>query len=205
VNERLRNALHRKIGAHNRLVWITSIWGVTGAVAMWVAIYFLVYWLAVVFASVAKGLDAESPQHIGRIFGIVAAVLLIGGGIARRLGFHRQLHDERGFGMVLLEVAIIPARVTFAAVQNFRNHVRLNEDELIAATDLLVRIVRAGKIADTAMPQDLPDDAQREHVLYVLQLLDLIYLRQTDQGIFYSVADPQRLVPFLQPKSQPAS
>ncbi len=204
MNERLRHALHRKVGSHNRLVWITSLWGIVGAAAMWTLIYFLVGWFAVVYASVAKGLDAEMPHQIGRIFGIVAGVLLVGGWLARRLGVHQRMRDERGLGVLLLEVAMIPSRLTFGALQNFRNHVRLDEDELIAATDLLVRIVRAGKVADTALPQDLPDEAQREHILYVLQILGLIYLRKIDRAYFYSVADPQRLVPFLQPKSQPA-
>lgn len=197
MNERLREALRRKIESHNHLVWISSISSAFAVALMWVALYFISHWLLVFGSTVVKGLDATMPQNFNRGFAIAAVGLLVAGWIARRLGLNQRLRDERSAGLVLVDLCLLPARATFGTIQNFRNHIRLSEDDLCAATDFLVRVVRAGKLAITAAPVEIPDDAARDRVLHALQLLDLIYRRKGDPADFFAVADPQRLVPFL--------
>lgn len=197
MNERLREALRRKIAAHNRLVIISSVSSVLGVIVMWAGFYFITRWAAVFSSTVVKGVEATMPERFDRAFVVIAVALLAVGWIARRAGFHQHLREEKGIGTLLIEIALLPARATFGTLQNLQNHIRFSEDELIAATDLLVRIVRAGRIAETAMPIEIPDEASRDRVLHALQLLDLIYLRRSDTEACYSVADPQRLLRFL--------
>lgn len=197
MNDRLREALRRKIDAHNRLVMLSSICSVFAVAAMWIFLYFAVQWALAMSATVMKGVDAVMPQDFRRTFALFAAGLLGAGWLARRFGFYRRVREDRSAGVVLLEMLLLPARATFAALGNLRNRLRLDEDDLQAATDLLVRIVRAGKLPATAVPVEIPGDSARERVLFALQLLELIYLRQGAPDDFYAVADPQRLVRFL--------
>lgn len=197
MNERLREALRRKIASHNRLVWLASVWSALGVMLMWVGFYFIAHWTAALGASVVKGVEAEMPQRVNRVFGVIVLVLLAAGWLARRAGFYDRLRAEKGAGTALVELVLLPARATFGTVLNLRNFLRLDEDDLCAATDLLVKIVRAGKLAASALPQEMAGTPQRERVVHALQLLDLIYLRQTEEDAVYSVADPQRLLRFL--------
>lgn len=197
MNDRLREALRRKIAAHNRLVALSSICSVFAVAAMWVFLYFAVQWALAMSATVVKGVDAVMPGDFRRTFAIFAVALLSAGWLARRFGLYRRLREDRSAGLVMLELLLLPARATFASLSNVRNHIRLSEDDLQAATDLLVRIVRAGKLRATAVPVEIPGDSSRERVLFALQLLELIYLRQGAPADFYAVADPQQLLRFL--------
>jgi hypothetical protein len=197
VNERLREALRRTVAAHNRLVRLSTVSSSIAVIFMWVAIYFIARWLTLLGSTVVKGLDAATPQHFDRVFGIVVVIWLIVGWIVRQQGVWQRAPVDKGAGLVLLEVFFAPTRATFAVLHNMQNRIRFSENDLQAATDFLVRVVRAGKLATTAVPVELPDEDTRERVLHALQLLDLIYLRQTDRQAWFAVANPQRLLAFL--------
>jgi hypothetical protein len=197
VNERLREALRRKIAAHNQLVRFTTVWSATAVALMWCAIYFIARWLTIFGATAVKGLEATMPSRFDRNFGYVVLGWLIVGWIARQSGFFHRARVEKTAGIMLIELFLAPTRVTFGTLQNIRNTIHFTEEELISATDLLVRIVRAGKLRTTAVPVELPEQASRDRVVHGLQLLNLIYLRDTDEDSWYVVADPQRLLAFL--------
>lgn len=197
MNERLRAALQRKIAAHNRLVTLTIVSSCIAVVAMWVALYFLAHWFLVALATVVKGVEAEAPQHVSRTFAIAVIAEFAAFFLAHRAGFYQRLRDERGVLSTGLELCLLPARATFGTIQNLRNRIRFDETDLSAATDFLVRVVRAGKLPASSVPVDLPSEGSRKRVLHALQLLDLIYLRRGKAEDYYSVSDPQRLVPFL--------
>ncbi len=197
MNERLREALRRKIAAHNRLVVLTSICGVLAVAVMWAGLYLVSRWCVVMSATLVDGVEATMPPRFDRAFAVGVLVLLVAGWIARRFGLYQRLREEKGVGFTLIEVCLIPARATFGTISNLQNYLRLGEDDLRAATDFLVRVARAGKLAATAVPVELPDESTRDRVLYALQLLDLIYLRRGNPDPVYAVLDPQRLLPFL--------
>lgn len=198
MNERLRDALRRTIRRHNELVWLSSLTSAVIVCFMWAGIYFISRWLIIFFSTVVKGLDAVIPQHFDRGFFIVVAIWMIVGWIARQRGFFRTLRSESSSSLTLLELLLTPPRATFGALQNIRNRIRLSEEDLVVATDFLVRVVRAGKMATTNVPVELPDDTSRDKIILALQLLDLIYLRKVDDITWYSVANPQRLLRFLE-------
>jgi hypothetical protein len=100
-------------------------------------------------------------------------------------------------------VLLTPPRATFAVLQNIRNRIRFNEEDLIAATDFLVRVVRSGKLPVSAVPVELPDESRRDRVLTGLQLLDLVYIRKKGQEAWIAVCHPQRLIKFVAP-TEPA-
>lgn len=197
MNERLREALRRKLAAHNRLVCLSTLCATLGVATMWAGLYFAMRWMAVLGASVVKGVDATMPARVDQAFAATALALLTAGWFARRAGFFQRVREERGAGLMLLELALLPARATWGTLDNARSFLRLDDDDLRTASDLLVRIVRAGKLAATALPQEFSRDGQRERVVHALALMELIYLRESDAGAVYSVADPQRLLRFL--------
>ncbi|MEQ1860337.1 MAG: hypothetical protein ABMA13_10405 [Chthoniobacteraceae bacterium] len=197
MNERLREALRRKISAHNRFVWITTVWSVVAVAFMWLAIYFIARWVIVLGATVIKGLDATMPGRFDRGFAIAVIVLLIVGWIARRRGFWSRVREEKAATVILLELLLLPTRATFATVHGLRKLIRLSDDHLHTAADFLVRVVRAGRVVETDVPLEMPEEAARARVLHALEVLDLIYLRKSEGEASYSVADPQRLLPFL--------
>lgn len=197
MNERLREALRRQIAAHNRLVSLSIVWSVLGVALMWAALYFVARWLAVLGATVVKGVDAIMPERFDQVFGIAALALIVAGVVARRLGFHRRLREEKSVGFTLIELCLLPASATLATVENLGNHIRLSGDDLQTAADFLTRVVRAGRLATTSIPLELPEERSRDRVLRALELLDLIYLRHAGPTVHYAVADPQRLLRFL--------
>jgi len=197
VNERLRAALHRKIAAHNRLVTLTALSSSVAVILMWVVLYFLTHWFFTMLSTVVKGVEAEVPQRIDRTFALAVIIEFGAYFLARRSGFYHRLRDERGLLSTGLELCLIPARATVGTVLNFRNRIRFTEEDLVSATDFLVRVVRAGKLPASAVPVEIPNEVSRERVLHALLLLNLIYIRQGKEENYYSVADPQRLVPFL--------
>jgi hypothetical protein len=197
VNERLREALRRKVAAHNRLVWITGVWSGAAVALMWVAIYFIARWLLVLGSTLVKGLDATMPERFDRGFAIAAAAWLLVGWIAHRRGFWERVRGDKSAGDMLIELLLLPTRATFATLHNFRTLIRLSDDQLQTAATFLVRVVRAGRLAAADIALELPEEAAREPVLHALTVLDLIYLRQNEREAFYAVTDPQRLLPFL--------
>ena len=197
MNERLREALRRKLAAHNRLVCLSTLCATLGVATMWAGLYFAMRWMAVLGASVVKGVDATMPARVDQAFAATTLALLTAGWFARRAGFFQRVREERGAGLMMLELALLPARATWGTLDNARSFLRLDDDDLRTASDLLVRIVRAGKLAATALPQEFSRDGQRERVVHALALMELIYLRESDAGAVYSVADPQRLLRFL--------
>jgi hypothetical protein len=203
VNERLREALRRKIAQHNRLVTLSTLAFGTAVVAMWCGLYFVVWWLTVLGATVVEGLEAEVPRGFHRIASLSFVAWLIAGWIARARGFFERPRTESSSGAAFLEVLLTPPRATFAVLQNIRNRIRFNEEDLIAATDFLVRVVRSGKLPVSAVPVELPDESRRDRVLTGLQLLDLVYIRKKGQEAWVAVCHPQRLIKFVTP-TEPA-
>lgn len=199
MNERLREALRRKIAEHNRLVRLSTIAGGVAIVLMWGAIYCTSWWLTVLGATAAQGLEAEAPREFDRIIAVLFGAWVIAGWIARRFKFFDPRRLDSSAAAKVLELLLTPPRATFAVLQNVRNGVRFNHDDLIAATDFLVRVVRCGKLPLTAVPVELPDENRRARVMNGLQLLDLIYLRKKDELVWVAVSHPQRLIKFLEP------
>jgi uncharacterized membrane protein len=199
VNERLREALRRKIAAHNRLVRLSTVASAIAVVFMWGAIYFVARWLVIFSSTVVKGIDATMPRRFERHFAMILGVWLMLGWVARKFRYFEKLRSEQTAGHVLVELLLAPPRATFAVVQNISNRIAFSEDDLIVATDFLAKVGRAGKIRLTAATFDLPDEKQRGRVTTALQLLDLIYLRRKEDEAWYAVSNPQKLLAFLTP------
>ena len=197
MNERLREALRRKIEEHNKLVTLSSLGSFIAVVLMWVALYFVGYWLCTFFGTVVKGVDATLPQQYPRGFAIAVAVWLLVGWIARRAGFFRVSRTEQGALVSIFELLLSPTRATFGMIDNMRNSVRLSDEELIAATDFLVRLVRAGKLAEHAAGAEFAPAVDQTKILLGLQLLNLVYLRKGESASWITPSDPQRLLRFL--------
>ena len=198
MNERLREALLRKIAAHNRFTTIVALSSTAAILLLWGSIYFVGRWLLTLLSTIVKGIEAAGPQHYDLWFWPILGAWLLAGGIAWWRGFWR-LREEKGGLLTVLEVVLTPTRATFGAVESWGRRIRVDENQLIQATDFLVKVVRAGKFAEESVPAELPDEKSRERVLRALQVLDLIYYRAANETGWYAVANPQRLLAFLPP------
>jgi len=198
VNERLREALRRKIAAFNRFTGIVAVSSTAAVLLLWGAIYFSGRWLLTLLSTIIKGIEGTEPSHYDRWFWPIFALWLLAGGIAWRTSFWR-VREEKSVLHVLAELVLLPTRATFGALESWGRRIFLDENQLIQATDFLVKVVRAGKFAEDSVPAELPEEKNRARVLRALQVLDLIYRRETKEQGWYAVANPQRLLAFLPP------
>lgn len=198
MNERLREALRRKIAAFNRFNGIVAVSSTAAVLLLWGAIYFAGRWLLTLLSTIIKGIEATGPSHYDRWFWPIFVLWLVAGAVAWRSSFWR-VRESKSALHVLAELVLLPTRATFGVLESWSRRITLDESQLIQATDFLVKVVRAGKFAEDSALAEFSEEKSRERVLRALQVLDLIYRRETKEQGWYAVANPQRLLAFLPP------
>lgn len=204
MNERLRDALRRKIEAHNKLIIASTIGGSLCVVVLWAILCFVMWWLSVLFLTVSKGVEAEMPQHSSNwITTVVLAWFALG--FADRYLHRNASRDTNSSFEKVLKIVLLPVRVTFAVWDNYRNHIRLSEPDLECATTFLERVFRVGGMTTDLVDGEFPNEQVRDRIVDALKILDLIYIRNRKDDEFLSLSNPQKLLKFLEaePTSSP--
>lgn len=199
MNSRLKEALRRKISGHNRLVRLSTIGTFFGVIAMWAVLYFIGNWLPVLFMTIVKGLDAEVPPNLHRWILLVFAIWLLAGWIDRMIRSRRtEPVSPDGFSSAIGFV-LLPPRVTFSILDNARNRIGLNEQELDLASEFLERLYWHGKMQVQSVPVELPGEDSRERILSALRLTELVRELEVRKTDFLALAHPERVKAFVQP------
>jgi hypothetical protein len=198
TNDRLRQALRRKIEKHNRFLSISSALAAAGVVFMWVVIYFLAQWITVFARTLKAGVDATPPRNFPSAFLVVAAVWMAAGVVDWLVARRDPPRIERGIFRTILDVLLFPPRATFGVFRGFGKKAALSEDELQTAADFLARRARFGEIALSRIDAELPDEALRGKILDNLKALELVYRREGKHDDFITPTDPQKVLQFLE-------
>jgi hypothetical protein len=198
VNDRLREALRRKIARHNKFVRLYALWSGFLVVCMWAGIYFVGRWAVIFIRTISQGVDAEMPSSYPSGFLAVFLVWFVAGCLERIFRPTPVRSNDRNLLDIFLEFVLFPARATLSILRHLQQRVSLQEPELELAATLLERIGRAGKLRADGVPGLFPPDVNHEHLTGALQTLDLVYVRQVKGEEYLAVTEPQKLTPFLQ-------
>jgi len=198
VNERLKEALRRKIERHNKFIRLFAVWSGFLIAGMWAGIYFFSRWAILFGRTIAQGTEAEMPKPLGWGFLLFVGIWLAAGWVERKAepGYLRS--NDRSLIEVLLEIALFPPRATFAAFRHLHQRVALAESELEWAATLLNHVGRAGKLPVEAVSDLFPLESDAQRLTETLKTLDLVYIRRVKDEEFLVVADPERLAVFLE-------
>lgn len=159
---------------HNLWVFFLGILCLLAALWMWGALYLVMHWIGLLLLTSLHGLDAPRDPDFARPFLVVAAALLTAAGIAR--GFSSGRRPPLGsfrWSKVLLDILLLPGRLTLAGPDTFRAWVRVSESELEAAWELLQRLHTAEKLSFQELSTVVPKVRELENALYLLGITNL--------------------------------
>jgi hypothetical protein len=197
MNSRLKEALRRKVDAHNRLVKLSTLGGALGVILMWTFLYFCANWLPLFFLTIVKGLDAELPANLNRWILVTFVLWLIVGLIDRLIGSRETGPSEPSAISSTLRFLMIPPRATLSVWENSRNRIHLNEQDLEIASDFIERLYQVGKVQVQSVPVELPADDSRDRILTALRTTQLIREREIQKTSFLTLTHPEKVAAFV--------
>ncbi len=179
--------LRGRLAEHNRLVVLLAVLTLLVVAAVWYLLFAVLYWLAFLFASVARGMDGHPPDALPAFFIYSAGLLLLLTWMARRRLDNERLKDEKTAGEIALEFVLAVPRATLAMWGNFSAWQRLDERELELAAELVERIVDEERVPLHEVPRDIPDAGDRAKILMALQLIDVLNVRQGEDAVWLTL------------------
>jgi hypothetical protein len=198
VNFRLKEALRRKVTAHNRLVKLSTFGAALGVILMWAFLYFVGNWLPLLFLTIVKGLDAEVPPNLHRWI-LLIFVLWIVVGLIDRLVRKSGPHPSESSGVAsTFKFLMLPPRAMFAVWENSRTSIDLSEHDLEIASNFIERLYQIGKLEVQSVPVELPADDSRDRILTALRTTQLIREREIQKTSFLALTHPERVAEFVQ-------
>ncbi len=190
---------------HNIQAFILAVFSLVTSVVLWGLIYVFVYWFALVGATLSRSfnpqtlLEINQPDLVGRDFPLYfagGALLSLGlAGVIRRYFRPERLRDARFYLLwIVAELLLAVPNATFAVWGNFSAITRLRRRDALAAAQLLESIDRSdGGLSLGTVPVEIEDEKTLQRVLFALQLVGLIGLRERERGWFLCLEKPGTL------------
>ncbi len=178
---------------HNRLVFFAGLLTLLVAAALWYLLYALLFWLALIFATLAHGMDAQAPEVLPVLFIYSAGLLILLTWLAHRRSPNDTPKDEKSAVEIGADILLAVPRATLAVWGNLSAWQSLNDAELALAAEFLARLERERRVPIYNVPLDLPDPGIRLRVLLALQLTDLIRIHHHDDGAWLSPSPTQEI------------
>ena len=211
--ERQTRALQRYVTRHNRQAILLALCSLVAAAILWGIIYVFVYWFSLVALTVSRGTNVETLDDINRTdlvsvyfpwwFAAGAlAVLAVAWTLRRRVKLE-SLREAHWYALwVLAELFMAVPNVTFSIWGNLMALCRLRRREAYAAWRLLRRINEAGgRLSMTSLRAEFEDDKTFSRVVFALQLVGLVGVREYTHGWFLCLQSRDALVLLGQPAS----
>jgi hypothetical protein len=149
------------------------------ALVAWTALYFIAQWLTLLFLVAAMSEDRPLPDGFTTVFIFIAGCLIAYAWLDRRLTPDERPRDSRSRGEIATDVVLALPRFTIAAWQNLDARQHLTQAELEQAATFLTHLSSAGTLPIAAAGYDLPDPAEREKILFALELTGLLAILRT--------------------------
>ena len=186
--------LRRRFAQHNRLVALVAVLTLLVAAALWYLLFAALYWLAFVFASATRGMDARPPDILPALFIYAAGLLLLITWIAGTRYFDGPLKDKKSPFEIVAEFVLAVPRATLAVWGNLSAWQRLDPREMEMAAELLERLADEGRIPLHEVPLDLPDPKTRMRILLALQLVEVLDVERSEGTVWLSLLSKGELV-----------
>ena len=189
--------LRQYIGRHNRQALLLAFFSLVAAAILWGAVYLFTYWFTLVGVTIVKGFDPHTLNQVtdpGLISPLFPAWFAVGGvvylGVAaviRRFCRLEGVREARLYVIwVLLELFMAVPGVTFAVWGNLQALTSLRKEESAEAWRLLHRINREDgrRLSLTSLRLVIDDETTLNRVLFALQIIGLVGMREYTQGWF---------------------
>lgn len=191
------NALRRYFAQHNRQALILAFFSLVSSAFLWALIYLFVYWFALVGVTVSRSLDLKTlnqinqPDLVGPYFPQrFAACALLVMAVAAIVRWKRirtdRLREARHYLLwIAAELLMAVPNVTFSVWGNLAAVTRLRRHEAAEAWKLLQRIHQeGGRLSLSGLRQEIENEKTLQHVVFALQLVGLVSVREYAQGWF---------------------
>ncbi len=189
-------ALRRYFALHNRQALALALLSLVASAVLWAVVYLFVFWFALVAATLSRSFNPATllevtdrrllPVHFPLWFAGGACVALVVAGIVRKHVRVARLREARLYLLwVIVELFMAIPNVTFSVWGNLSAITRLRRREAAEAWKLLQRINSEGGRMNVAnLRQEIDDERVLRRVMFGLQLVGLISMRESEQGWF---------------------
>ena len=196
---------------HNVQALALALISLGTSVTLWALIYVAVYWFSLVGATLSRSFNPETlleinqPDLVGRAFPLYfaggAVLSLVVAGVARKYLHPERLREARYYALwIAAELLLAVPNTTFAVWGNFAAITRLRRRDAVAAAELLQRIRQTeGGLSLATLPVELEDASRLQRVLFALQLVGLVGLREKERGWFLCLEKQEELALLSRP------
>ena len=200
--------LRRYIGRHNRQALLLAFFSLVAAVILWGLVYLFIFWFTLFTVTIAKSFDPATltqvtdPDLVSHRFPLWFAggafIYLGAAALIRRYCRVDRLREARLYLLwVGLELFMSVPNVTFSVWGNLQAITSLRKHESAEAWRLLHQMKQEqGRLNLTSLPLVIDDDDTLNKVLFTLQIIGLVGLRENSRGwsLYLQGQDVQRLL-----------
>ncbi len=189
-------ALQRYFALHNRQALMLAILSLGASAFLWAITYCIVFWFSLVAATLSRSFDPSTllevtdrdllTANFPLWFAGGAVVSLAVAAVVRKRFRLARLREARLYLLwVIVELFMALPNMTFAVWGNLSAITRLRRREAAEAWKLLQRINQeGGRMNIVNLRQEIDDEKTLQRVMYGLQIVGLISLRENQQGWF---------------------
>ena len=189
-------ALQRFVFRHNWQALVLAFFSLVAAVALWGFVYLFAYWFTLVIATVSRSfntatlLEINEPGLVSAQFswwflGAALGALVVAGIVRGRVRLEGLREARHYFLWVIVELLMALPNVTFSVWGNLSALVRMPRSEAASAWRLLERINHeGGRLSMASLRLEIEDERLLQHVVFVLQIVGLVDLREKQDGWF---------------------
>jgi hypothetical protein len=187
---RIPGAFRKHFKRHNREALALALVTLVAAALLWTVFYIVIYAVILLGMSSVEGGDARIPPSFAPVFVCCALLLCAVAWVMRRMRPGMFVPDRRPWFETFLDIVLLLPRITFEIWGNFSACQRPTEAELAAAWDLMQAIRdEGGKLNVRQLPVELPDKRLRARVVFLLQLVGLVEVRNYSDGLWLALQD----------------
>ncbi len=210
-DEQRSRALRRYVARHNQQAVLLAICSLVAAAILWGIIYLFAYWFSLVAITISRSTNVETINEINRPdlvsvyfplwFGAGALATLAVAWVLRQRVRVERLREARWYALwVLAELFLAVPNVTFSIWGNLMALCRLRRQEAVEAWRLLRRMNEAGgRLSMTSLRTEIEDERTLSRVVFVLQLVGLVGVREYTHGWFLCLQSRDALALLGQP------
>lgn len=198
-------AVRRHVRRHNWQALMLSVFAFVAAAILWGVVYLIVYWFALVIATLSLSFNPKTLVEVTntRLLGPYYPLEFIGGAVVvmmlamffrRRINPNR-LRERRLYVLwIAFELFMAIPNVTFSVWGNLRAIVRLRRGEALAAWRFLEHVRGlGGRLALVNIASEIEDQETLPHLLVLLQVAELLGVRENEDGWFYYLQNTDAL------------
>ena len=189
-------ALQQYFARHNRQALALALLSLVASALLWSVTYVLFFWFSLVAATLSRSFDPATlvqvtdrdllTAHFSRWFAVGAGVSLVVAAFVRKRVRLARLREARLYLLwVVVELLMAIPNMTFSVWGNLSAITRLRRREAAEAWRLLQRIhSEGGRLNVANLRQEIDDEKTLRRVMFGLQLVGLVGLRESQQGWF---------------------